>query len=172
MIVMRTGARMIEEPSSSTLTSTIVGGPSRSPSVQKVPFERLLLQHCERIIANSCCQDLIVQLELHFEGTCPVSFEKTVLRVAEELLSNAMEHGFYMRERGHVFVHVVSRATVGVQVCVSDDGWGFDGGPIIDGNGFQLLRQIGDLRFSAATAPSIAKTEITVVIPLLLAGRY
>jgi two-component sensor histidine kinase len=91
----------------------------------------------------------------------------TVLRVADELLSNAMEHGHYARQRGHVFVHIISRVGVGVQVSVSDDGWGFDSGPIIDGNGFHLLRMIGDLYVGTAkTAPFVAKTTVTVIIPL------
>jgi hypothetical protein len=64
-------------------------------------------------------------------------------------------------------VHVFSRAGVGVQISVSDDGWGVDSGPIIDGNGFHLLRMIGDLYVGTAkTAPFVAKTTVTVVTPL------
>jgi hypothetical protein len=126
----------------------------------------LLLEHCEGIVAGGHSRELIVQLELKFEGVCPASHEKTVMRVADELVSNAMEHGFYSRQRGQVFVHVVSRAGVGVKVSVSDDGWGFDGGPVIDGNGFHLLRQIGELCRGAAAGPFVAKTALTVIIPL------
>jgi two-component sensor histidine kinase len=126
----------------------------------------LLLEHCERILATGRSQELIVQLEFKVEGTCPATHEKTVLRVADELLSNAMEHGYDARLRGHVFVHVISRAGVGVQVSVSDNGWGFDSGPIIDGNGFHLLRQMGDLQIGAAAAPFEAHSTVTVIIPL------
>src|ERR1700736_5569287 len=142
------------------LRSTIVGKRSRSPSLRS-PFERLLLESCERIVASGRSRELVVQLELRIEGFCPVTHEKTVLRVVDELLSNAMEHGFYNRQRGHVLVHVAGRAAVGVQVSVSDDGWGFDS-PIVDGNGFRLLRQIGDLRLEAAAGSFVSKTTITV----------
>jgi hypothetical protein len=147
------------------LRSTVIRGRSQDSRSPAGPFERLLLEHCERILSSGRSQPLIVQLELRFEGSCPETHEKTVLRVADELLSNAMEHGFYCRERGHVFVHVVSRAGVGIQVSVSDDGWGFDSGQIIDGNGFHLLRMIGDLHVGAPSGPLGAKTAVIVIIP-------
>jgi hypothetical protein len=148
------------------LTRTIVK--ERPPDVflQTAPFERVLLEHCERIVAGARCPELMVRLELRFDGRCPVTHEKTVLRVADELVSNAMEHGFYNRQRGQLFVHVLCPSTIGIQVSVSDDGWGFDSGRIIDGNGFHLLRQIGELFHGAPTGPVVAKTAVTVVIPL------
>jgi hypothetical protein len=153
-------------PISLILGSIIIRDRSQRSSQPRRPFEELLLEHCERILASDRSQELIVQLELKIEGICPAMHETTVLRVADELLSNAMEHRFYRRLRGHVFVHLVSRAGVGVQVSVSDDGWGFDSGPIIDGNGFHLLRQIGDLYVEAAAGPCVAKTAVGVVILL------
>jgi two-component sensor histidine kinase len=124
----------------------------------------LLLEYCERIVARGNSWGLIVRLELEFEGICPVTHEKAVLRLVDELLSNSVEHGFYARQRGHVSVRVIGRTGVGVQVLVIDDGWGFGPGPIIEGNGFHLLRQIGNLRVGAA-APLVAKTAVTVHIP-------
>lgn len=150
-----------------TLKATIIPGGSRGPSQPRRAFEEFLLEHCERILASGRSHKLVLQLELRFEGICPSMHKITVLRVADELLSNAMEHGHYARQRGHVFVHIISRVGVGVQVSVSDDGWGFDSGPIIDGNGFHLLRMIGDLYVGTAkTAPFVAKTTVTVIIPL------
>jgi two-component sensor histidine kinase len=148
------------------LRSTVIRDRSQGSSQPGHPFEELLLGHCERMVAGGRSPELIVRLELKFEGICPAAQEKTVLRVADELLSNAMEHGYHARQRGLVLVHVISRGGVGVQVSVSDDGWGFDSGPIIDGNGFHLLRQIGDLYIgAAAAAPFVAKNTVTVVIP-------
>jgi glucose-6-phosphate-specific signal transduction histidine kinase len=160
------GASTSATPAATILRSTVMGGRSRSPAVAWAPFERSLLQHCETIIANGSWRNLVVQLELRFEGTCPATHQRTILRVVDELLSNSMEHGFYSRQRGHVFVHVVSRAAGWIEVSVSDDGWGFDGGPVIDGNGFHLLRQIGELCRGAAAGPFVAKTALTVIIPV------
>jgi hypothetical protein len=157
-------------PVPSILRSTIVRERCQNPFVQRFPFEKLLLDQCERIVASGSYRDLVVQLELRCEGTCPITCERTVLRVADELLCNAMEHGFYNRQRGHVFVHVVIRDTAGVHISVSDDGWGFAGGPIIAGNGFHLLRQIGDLWFGAAVPPFVARTTVSVGIPICRCG--
>ena len=148
------------------LRTTITKERPRNPSPEGPPFERLLLEHCEKIVADSRSREFMVQLEVRSEGHCPVTHENTVLRVADELLSNAMDHGFYSRQRGHLFVHVVCPPAVGVQVSVSDDGWGFDSGPIIHGNGFHLLRQIGELFLGAPAGPFLAKAAVTVVIPL------
>jgi hypothetical protein len=160
------GSGATAPPTPLILRSTVVQVRSKNPCLSSPPFERLLLEHCERVVANRRYQELIVQLELRFEGICPATHETAILRVADELLSNATEHGFYGRQRGHVFVHVVSRAGVGVRVSVSDDGWGFDSGPIIDGNGFHLLRQIGDLYMGASAGPFVANSAVTIIIPL------
>ena len=148
------------------LESTNIQDRSQKSSQPRQTFGELLLKQCERIVIDSRSRKLIVQLELRFDGVCPATHEKTVLRVVDELLCNAMEHGFYGRQRGHVLMHIVSHAGIGVQVSVSDDGWGFDSGPIIDGNGFHLLRQIGDLYIGATAGPVVGKTTVTVVIPL------
>jgi two-component sensor histidine kinase len=161
------GSGMMATPTPLILRSTVTQNYSQSSSPLISPFERSLQEHCEKILASGRSRELIVQLEVKFEGICPATHERTVLRVADELVSNGIEHGFSGRQRGHVFVHIVSRAGVGVRVSVSDDGCGFDSGPIIDGNGFHLLRQIGDLYAGAAVeAPFAANTAITVVIPL------
>jgi hypothetical protein len=151
---------------STVLTSTIIKERSSGALRQTAPFERVLLEHCERIVAGARCRELMVRLELRLDGRCPVTHENTVMRVADELVSNAMEHGFYSRQRGQLFVHVVCPPAIGVQVSVSDDGWGFDHDPIIDGNGFHLLRQIGQLFLGAPAGPFVAQAAVTVVIPL------
>jgi hypothetical protein len=152
--------------SSSILRGIMISEYPQTPAPKPALFEMLLLKRCKKIVASGRSGGLIVQLELRFDGACPVTHEKAVLRVTDELLSNAMEHGFYRQQRGRTFVHVVSRAQLDVQVSVSDDGWGFDKGPVIDGNGFRLLRQIGDLCFRAPRGPFVAKTAITVIMPI------
>jgi signal transduction histidine kinase len=101
--------------------STVVWRRLQTADPECPSFETILLEHCEMILASGRCRGLVVQLELRCEGVCPATHERSVLRVADELLSNAMEHGFHCRRRGRVFVHVVSRAGH-LQVSVSDDG--------------------------------------------------
>src|ERR1700722_3332583 len=78
-------------PAPLILRSTVIQDRSQRFSQPRRPFEELLLEHCERIVASGRLQEVIVQLELKFEGICPATHEKAVLRVADELLSNAME---------------------------------------------------------------------------------
>lgn len=163
------GIRLMPAPP--TLRSTVFRDRTHSHAIRRVPFERLLLEHCERILASARGRKLVVHLDLKFEGACPGSHETTVLRAADELLSNSLEHGLYHRQRGRVFVHVICRVATGVQVSVSDDGWGFDGGRIIDGNGFLLLRQLGALHLAAPPGPFVANAAVTLVIPLQRHGQ-
>lgn len=151
-------------------TRTIARERFRNASMRRPPFDKVLAQHCTKIVTARKHRELIVQLELKVEGTCPITHEKSVLRVIDELLSNSIEHGFYNRQIGHALVHVISRKTVGVKVSVIDDGWGFPSGPIIAGNGFHLLREMGDLRLEVPAGGCGAKTTITVVIPLQRCG--
>jgi two-component sensor histidine kinase len=130
------------------------------------PTLRMLRDHCATIVARSGMAYSIVRLDLEVEGICPATHENAVLRVIDELFSNALEHGFYGRQRGRVFVHVVTREAVGVAVSVSDDGWGFADGDIVDGNGFHLLRSIGKLRLGAPAGPFPAWGAVTVEIAI------
>jgi hypothetical protein len=165
-------AKTTSMPASLILRSTVVGERIRKAGVGTVPFERLLLLCCEKLVVDGIRGELLVQLELRVEGACSVTHENTILRVVDELLSNSMEHGFYGRQRGHVTVHVINRVAADeVAVSVSDDGWGFGGGRIIEGNGFHLLRSIGDLYYGAPAGPFVAKAAVTVVIPLSDARR-
>jgi len=166
MTESRLAESTITKPIPLVRTSTIVKARSRGALLHKVPFERVLLDHCERIVAKAGCRELTVRLELRFDGRCPVTHWNAVLRVVDELVSNAMEHGFHSRLRGHLFVFVLCPPLVGVQVSVSDDGWGFDSDPIIHGNGFHLLRQVGELFFGAPAGPFIARAAVTVILPL------
>lgn len=161
--------RAVSAPSISR--STIIRTCSRFSSAGKAPFEKLVQAHCERIVASSLYRELVVQLDLRFEGRCPIAYENTVLRVIEELLSNSVEHGFDARPSGRVFVQIVSDLDSGVHVSVSDDGWGFETGPIVDLNGFHLLRQLGKLYLGAPAAPFATTAAVTVVIPSLRSQR-
>ena len=89
-------------------------------------------------------------------------YKAAVARAADELVSNAVEHGLYKRRRGRILVQVVARRNAGVEVSVSDDGWGFDGGQVVDGNGFHLLRQLGVLRLGKPPEPFVSEVAITV----------
>ena len=141
--------------------STVCRMPRTMP-FPEISFEAALLEVCNGVVASGRRRDLVVQLEVRVDGPYPRAHWKAVARVTDELVSNAVEHGFYGRQRGRVLVQVGCLGSVGIRVSVSDDGWGFDSGPIVDGNGFNLLRQLGDVRLVAPCAPFV--TEAAVVL--------
>ena len=81
-----------------------------------------------------------VDLYISAKGRCPAALEDTVLRVARELLGNAVKHGMDGRVVGCICVDLVSgeRRTV---LTVTDDGWGWGwGNEPRQGKGLQLAR--------------------------------
>jgi two-component sensor histidine kinase len=146
-------------------------GEKRSPTPHsaQAAFEKKVQAHCEKVLGSYDCKQLVVQFDQLIHGICPASLEVMVLQVIVELLSNSLEHGFYSRQRGRIFVYIYCR-TEGVQISVADDGWGFDGAPV-DRTGFQLLRQFGRLSFRAQGGPFIPKAAVTVEIPAYAGDR-
>jgi len=131
----------------------------------EVSFEERLRTRCEAVARSAAARGAFVRLGLQVDGVCPATHHNPVLRAADELISNSLEHGFCNCRSGRVFVQVASRAAVGVQIAVSDDGWGFGSNPIVDGNGFRLLRELGDIWFGASTSPFAAGAAVTLVMP-------
>lgn len=67
--------------------------------------------------------DQVLSLDVAVEGQCPAVLEEVVLRVAHELLSNAVKHGMRMRLVGRIRVGLASGPR-GTRLVVADDGWG------------------------------------------------
>ncbi len=67
--------------------------------------------------------DQLLSLDVSVEGRCPATLEEVVVRVAHELLGNAVKHGMRARLAGRIAVRVVSDESR-VLLTVADDGWG------------------------------------------------
>lgn len=95
---------------------------------------------CESLVALLRGADQKIRLACVAAGRCPPALEGTVLRVAHELVGNAVKHGMYARAAGRIDVHLeVDRREV--RLLVTDDGWGWIGQPSI-GEGLSLARLI------------------------------
>jgi len=141
------------------------GGAASDDPARVCRLEAALLEQHEEILASHGTRSLAVRFEFSLDGACPDTHRGAVLRVTNELLSNAVDHGFYGRQRGNLRVDVACRANAAVHVAVSDDGWGFDPGRVVEGNGLHLLRQIGELRFEAPAAPFVIRAAVTIGVP-------
>lgn len=86
-----------------------------------------------------------VQVDVVVTGTCPLGLGHVVRRVADELVSNALEHGFQPFGADVVRLEVIFSLKAGACITVWDSGPGFAADRIVEGNGFRLLRTMGKL---------------------------
>ena len=88
--------------------------------------------------------DQLLSLDVAVEGRCPPALEEVVLRVAHELLGNAVKHGMHARLVGRIAVTLASGPR-GTRLVVADDGWGWGCEPgrgERQGQGLDLVRAL------------------------------
>lgn len=123
------------------LASIIAGQPASLTSDREPgPLPQRLRRLSEAVRERAGELDHRVDLYVSAKGRCPAALEDTVLRVARELLGNAVKHGMDGRVVGCICVDLVSgeRRTV---LTVTDDGWGWGwGNEPAQGEGLQLAR--------------------------------
>ncbi len=130
----------------------------------EISLEQSLRAACGSITRSAAADGLHVRLGLQVSGAYLVAWRDWMVRAVSELVSNAVEHGFYRRQTGRVLVQVTYSPDAETQVVVSDDGWGFPAEPVIDGNGFRLLRSLGVLQIEANADPRSMRTVITLFV--------
>jgi two-component sensor histidine kinase len=86
----------------------------------------------------------MISLDVSVQGTCPPALRETVLRVAHELLGNAVKHGMSARKSGRIEIrlehHPRFRRT---RLTVTDNGSGFADAPQ-EGEGLSLARGLAE----------------------------
>ncbi len=87
------------------------------------------------VIGSQADVDQEIAFEATVLGRCPAAYDDIIVRVAHELIVNAVKHGMTLRMVGRIEVLVDARdGRVGM--TVSDDGWGLcDDGRIPDARG-------------------------------------
>lgn len=114
--------------------------------------------------------DQLLSLAVSVEGRCPAALEDTVLRVAHELVGNAVKHGMRARLVGRVAVRLASdeRRTV---LTVTDDGWGCGDEPR-RGEGLRLAQLLADghggsVRLQRRDGATVATLDLShAVLPI------
>lgn len=85
-----------------------------------------------------------IHLEVEVEGEVPAALQQPVLRVALEMIGNAVKHGLHARLAGRIEV-VLTAAAEAVTLSVRDDGWGLPD-RTTPGEGLELMREIASAR--------------------------
>lgn len=94
-------------------------GPTRAPG----PLERRLRALAEGLAELLADPDQVIRVEVTCAGACPAALHGVVLRAAQELVGNAVEHAFHARLVGCVRVDLACGPR-GIKLTVADDGWG------------------------------------------------
>jgi two-component sensor histidine kinase len=66
----------------------------------------------------------VIRLEVSVQGHCPVALREAVLRVAHELVGNAVKHGMLGRRSGRISIRLESGPPGRTRLTVTDDGRG------------------------------------------------
>ncbi len=94
------------------------------------------------VVELMCDPGQLITLEAKVEGACPRGLEEALVRVAHELIGNAVKHGMHVRLVGRIDIAVrtVGRTTT---MTVSDDGWGYAAQPV-PGEGLSVARMLAE----------------------------
>ena len=84
------------------------------------------LQHlCEATVELEADPDQLLRLVVQAGGQCPAPLHEPMLRIAHELVGNAVRHGMYARSVGRITVRLMAPVQGLTRLYVADDGWGF-----------------------------------------------
>lgn len=134
------GRRLCEDIERRVLLSAALAdalfGMTREPGLLPVRLRRL----GEAVIGLLGDPDQMLDLDVAVEGRCPAVLEEVVMRVAHELLGNAVKHGMHVRLVGRIRVDLASGPR-GTRLVVADNGWGSCHRPG-HGQGLGLIRAL------------------------------
>ncbi|MFC0408178.1 ATP-binding protein [Roseomonas elaeocarpi] len=138
-------------------------GLTRQPGL----FPSRLKSLCTSAVQLLSDPDQIIELDVKVEAAVPRPWEEMILRIAYEMVGNAVKHGLHVRLLGRISVSVAQGAE-GLALTVRDDGWGpsaADG----SGEGLQLMRAISA---EADGKVSLERIEDHTVARLVLPREY
>jgi two-component sensor histidine kinase len=142
----------------SAMVSDALFGLTREPS----SFAARLSQLCEASVQLLAPQDLTIRLTVQQEGECPAYLRDTVLRIAHELVGNAIKHGMYQRLLGNIDIQLSANRDRVVRLVVADDGWGLHG-PVRSGQGLSLVEELMRPHLGKMTLRRVAdRTQVEV----------
>jgi len=116
------------------------------------------------LIELLCDPGQLISLEVDVEGSCPAALEETVVRVAHELISNAVKHGMHVRLVGRIEIKVRSSGGA-TRLTVSDDGWGYADQPA-PGEGLSVARILAEQHGGTIQMRRDRdRTHVTLILP-------
>jgi two-component sensor histidine kinase len=122
----------------SAAISNALFGLTRAPGSMHQRLESL----CRSVVELLADPAQKIHLTVEVTGTCPIAQRVTVLRVAHELVGNAVRHGLHARATGQIDVRL-DHARAVTTLMVRDDGWGCE--PMAEiGEGLAVAHELSD----------------------------
>lgn len=108
------------------------------------PMRERLMAIGRHLLAAQGDERQQIRLEVTIEGEVPPELQQPVLRVALEMIGNAVKHGLHARLVGRIEVALAATAAAAT-LSVRDDGWGLPD-RTAPGEGLALMREIASAR--------------------------
>lgn len=143
------GQRLVEDLRRRVMLTTAVSDALFGLTAPPTIFPLRLVSLCQNVVALLEDPGQDIRVEMSVTVQCPAALRQTVLRVAHELVSNAVTHAMHARVAGRIEVRLQARDG-GLQLVVSDDGWGCDGAPA-PGEGLTLSRRLAAAKQGSLT---------------------
>jgi two-component sensor histidine kinase len=105
-----------------------------------------------------------VRVRVAVRGECPARARDAVVRIAHELVGNAMKHGMRHRPRGRIAVRLRTEPDGATRLTVSDDGHGFQGAAA-PGEGLSVAMALAEQLGGALTLRRDRETVAELVLP-------
>lgn len=127
------------------------------------PLPARLRSLAESVIALYADATQIIRLEMEVADVCPRGREDAVLRIAHELVGNAVKHGMHMRLLGRITVRLAREAGMAV-LSVANDGWRMEE-PACFGEGLALVEELAHAEGGTVRIRTRPQTLIEVRLP-------
>jgi two-component sensor histidine kinase len=105
-----------------------------------------------------------IGLEVSVRGQCPPALRETVLRVAHELIGNAVKHGMRGRPRGCITIRLDSGPPGRTRLTVTDNGRGLTG-VFRGGEGLGVASGLAEQHHGSLRVASDAVTVAVLELP-------
>jgi two-component sensor histidine kinase len=131
------------------------------------PLPVRLRSLAESVITLYADATQIIRLEMAVADVCPpgrpTGREDAILRIAHELVGNAVKHGMHMRLLGRITIRLAREAGMAV-LSVANDGWRMED-PACFGEGLALVEELARAEGGTVRIRARPQTLIEVRLP-------
>ena len=107
-----------------------------------------------------------IGVDVAAHGVCPPALHTVIIRVAHEMIGNAVKHGLTDRRQGNISIRLFSEARQ-VRLVVANDGRGLPPGQLSGGQGIGLMQEMATEHDGTITLRQVGHlTAAELVIPV------